>query len=85
MPRYVTFAGHPLMSHSPDDDEWKDITFYFNATIIAVLFCCFNLLLYFAIIIIAKYISLLFLLYILDSILFILYFQFNFDFEGKYI
>lgn len=73
------------MSHSPDDDEWKDITSYFNATIIAVLFCCFNLLLYFAIFIIAKYISLLFLLYILDSILFILYFQFDFDFEGKYI
>lgn len=48
MLRYVTFAGHPLMLHSPDDDEWKDITFYFNATIIAVLFCCFYLLLYFA-------------------------------------
>lgn len=73
------------MSHSPDDGGWKDIIFYFNATIIAVLFCCFNLLLYFAIFIIAKYISLLFLLYILDSILFILYFQFDFDFEGKYI
>lgn len=73
------------MSHSPDDGGWKDIIFNFNATIIAVLFCCFNLLLYIAIFIIAKYISLLFLLYILDSILFILYFQFDFEFEGKYI